>query len=365
MTLREIRFAFIGFGNIAKTHLVALRAMPIVKNNSFVPVLDTLVTRNPDANRAQAEAIGFKHVTSDLNAALSERNIDVIDICTPNAMHVEPFMAALQASKSIYCEKPLTDRYDRSAKLAEALKTDSKHQVALVYRYHPAVLRIREVLSQGTIGKVLQARCSYRRSGYLNASRPVSWRLDERLTGGGAISDLGVHVLDLLYHLFGEFEHVSGETNVFVKKRPSSSQPEAPMVDMQVDDWADMKINHINGVKSTGEVSRIAWGNEAFQLDIVGTLGTISCDLEKEYMPRIKLLDGSSPAVPSPATLQLTTDDKSTMGMGVDCHFAALHHFMHRITGSESTYGDLAPTVHDCLRAEHWIDQVLRANEVK
>jgi predicted dehydrogenase len=359
--VKEIRFAIVGFGNIAKTHMTALRAMPIVKKLPFVPVLDTLITRNPEANREQAAAIGFLHVDSSLEKVLDERQIDVVDICTPNALHMEPFLTAVKASKAVYCEKPLTERYDHSAALIQEAGADSRHQTALVYRYHPAVLRIKEMLRQGMIGDVLQCRCSYRRSGYLNAARPVSWRLNETLTGGGAISDLGVHVLDLLSHLFGEIEHVDGKTNTFVKKRPAA-ETNGALVDITVDDWASMLVLHRSGVLASAEVSRIAWGSEAFQLDIVGTAGSITCDLEKEYMPKMKLLDGSSPAVPNPAALSLLTDDKSTMGMAVDCHFGALNHFLHRLTGDDRFPADLAPSIQDCLQAEYWIDQVLRQN---
>lgn len=357
--MKEIRFAFVGFGSIAKTHMTALKAMTIVKKLPFIPVLDTLVTRDPAANEEQARAIGFAHVTSSLASALSERPIDIVDVCTPNALHTEPFIQAVQAGKTVYCEKPLTDRYERSKALVEAAGEGSLHQVALVYRYHPAVIRIKELLHRQAIGQVLQARVSYRRSGYLNAARPVSWRLNEALTGGGAISDLGVHVIDLINYLCGEINGVSGTAQTYVKKRPSAAD-DPRLVDMHVDDWAGIEIRHENGVRSYAEVSRIAWGAEAFQVDIVGTGGSISCDLEKEYLPRVKLLDGSSPPAVAPDALSLSTDDKSTLGMSVDCHFGSLNHFLHRYAGLDRFEPGLAPAVLDCLKAEYWIHEVLK-----
>ncbi|WP_438448382.1 Gfo/Idh/MocA family protein [Gorillibacterium sp. sgz5001074] len=359
--MNEIRFAFVGFGNIAKTHMVALKSMPIIKNLPFVPVLDTLVTRNPEVNQEQAYAIGFKKVVATVEEALTAGDFQVVDICTPNANHPDAFFPALHAGKSIYCEKPLADRYDRSRAMSEAAEDGSgrRHQVALVYRYHPAVLRIKEIIRQGLIGNVLQCRCSYRRSGYLDAARPVSWRLDERQSGGGAISDLGIHVLDLLKHLFGEILEVDGTLRTHVRQRPASDSS-GKLVDVHVDDWAGIEIIHRNGVRCTAEVSRIAWGLEAFQIDVIGTNGSVTCDLEKEYVPRIKLLDGSAPAVPSPAELSLSTDEKTTMGMAVDTHFAALHHYLLRVTGTDPYGTGLAPTLKDALEAEYWIDQLLQ-----
>lgn len=360
--MKEIRFAFVGFGNIAKTHMTALRAMPIIKKLQFVPVLDTLITRDPDAHSAQARAIGFRHITDSLAEALNSRTIEVVDICSPNALHLDAVRAASVSQTAIYCEKPLTERYTRSVELAELTLGDTRHQVALVYRYHPAVMRIKEALHQGIIGDVLQCRCSYRRSGYLNAARPVSWRLQGGMSGGGAITDLGVHVVDLIRYLFGEAQSVNGSIHTFVKKRPLDASAQE-MADIDVDDWASMQLVLASGVLATAEVSRIAWGTEAFQLDIVGTQGSISCDLERQTYPIIKLLDGSSPKLPEPSSLKLSTDEKTTLGVSVDSHFGALHHFLLRLAG-EDQWPQLAPTIHDCLRAEQLIDEVLRQNGV-
>lgn len=359
--MKEIRFAFVGFGNIAKTHMVALRAMPIIKQRlPLVPVLDTLVTRNTEGNRPQAEAAGFRHVTDSLEQALSSRSLHVVDVCTPNALHLDAVRAATQAGATVYCEKPLTDRYSQSVELAKAAASDLRHQVALVYRYHTAVMRMKEALAHNVIGDVLQCRCSYRRSGYLNAARPISWRLQEGLSGGGAVTDLGVHVLDLIRHLLGEIASVSGSVHTFVKRRPLEATGK-PFVDVNVDDWAQMQLALASGVVATAEVSRIAWGTEGFEVNIVGTKGSMSCDLERDAAPRVKLLDGSAPKLPEPSALALSTDEKTTLGMSVDCHFAALYHFILRMAG-EDDWPDLAPTIGDCLRAEELIDEVLRQN---
>lgn len=357
--MKQIRFAFTGLGTIAKTHIVALRAMPVIKKNSFVPVLDTLVTRNPEGNREQALAMGFDKVTNRLEEAVGSGNVDVVDICTPNALHFQEVQAAAAAYKAIYCEKPITDRYDRSLQLVEQMPADLLQQVALVFRYNPAVMRIKAILQEGIIGEVLQCKCAYLRSGYLNAERPVSWRLNDTLSGGGAITDLGVHVLDTIRHWFGDIIHISGETNTFVKQRPAA-QGSTDRVDIKVDDWALMHFVAQNGVKGTAEVSRIAWGSDSFTVQIVGTKGSITCDLEKHLHPTISLLSGALPALPVPGSLQLLPDDKSTMGIFVDSHFGALNHFLHRFIGEDAwAQESLAPTMQDALRAEELIEQVL------
>lgn len=359
--MKPIRFAFVGLGNIAKTHIVALRAMPVVKKLPFVPILDTLVTRNPELNREQAHAIGFRNVVSSVDEALQTGDIDVVDICTPNAMHFDEAIKASQAGKAIYLEKPLTETYDRSKQLVGSISSSLTRQVALVYRYHPAVMRIRAALAENLIGDVLQCKIRYMRSGYLNAARPVSWRLETGLSGGGAITDLGVHILDMFQHWFGEIIDVHGQTNTFVKQRPSAGG-NGELVRMTVDDWALMHVTTASGVQGVAEVSRIAWGADALDVEIVGTKGSIVCDLEKEYILTVKLLDGSSPKLPVPAELVLVPDDKSTMGMSLDSHFGALNHFLHRIAGEDRWEG-IAPSFEDCLKTEEWIERVIQQNK--
>jgi predicted dehydrogenase len=359
--LNAIRFAIFGFGTIAKTHMTALRALPVIKKTPAVPVLDTLVTRNPEAHRQQAEAIGFRIVTASAEEAAADEAINVIDICTPNANHFEDAALAFRHGKSVYCEKPVTDTYERSKALLDvkAGYPAGLEQLAFTFRYHPAVMRIREWLKQGIIGDVLQCKISYRRSGYLNPARPVSWRLESGMSGGGAISDLGVHALDLVRHWFGELTEVSGQTNTFVGKRPSASDP-STIVEVDVDDWALMLFTTGSGVKGTVEMSRIAFGSDAFDIQIVGSKGSITCDLEKQAVPAVHLLSGAVPALPSPASLTLLPDEKATMGFAVDTHFAALHHFILRYADGDGFPG-LAPSMDDGVNVEYWIDRVLKA----
>ncbi|PZD93661.1 gfo/Idh/MocA family oxidoreductase [Paenibacillus sambharensis] len=357
--MKEIRFAMIGFGNIAKTHMTALRALPIVKQLPVVPVLDTLVTRSPERHAAQAAAIGFRNVTDSIMEAAADPQVDVFDICTPNARHLEDAEAAVSHLKGIYCEKPLADTYERSAALVQLTETQPQlpYQLAFTFRYHPAVMRIRELVREGIIGDILQCKISYRRSGYLNPERPVSWRLESGMSGGGAITDLGVHVLDMIRHWFGDFASVKGEALTFVGERKAASGEGMAAVD--VDDWAIMHYQTQSGIRGMAEVSRIAYGSDAFDIQIVGSKGSITCDLERQAVPAVHLLSGGTPALPVPATLALLPDEKATMGFAVDTHFAALHHYVLRCAG-EDRFAELAPTLQDGLAVEYWIDQVLK-----
>ncbi|WP_019638624.1 Gfo/Idh/MocA family protein [Paenibacillus fonticola] len=354
--MKKIPFAIHGFGTIAKTHIVALRTLPVIKKTPFVPVLDTLVTRNPDLHKEQAYAMGFDYVTNDICEAANRESVAAVSVCTPNAFHPESIRAAGEAGKSLYCEKPIADTYKQSVKAAAAFPDHLTEQVALMFRYHPAVQRTTELLHQQSIGEVLQCKISYLRSGYLDQERPFSWRVSSELSGGGAITDIGVHALDLVCHWFGELSHISGFTETFVKERhvePGSGQK----VNIAVDDWAAVNYETASGVRGMVEVSRIAWGSDAFTVQIVGTQGSIVMDLERDSYPKVQLLRGALSHCPEPAGLALLPDAKATMGLFVDSHFASLHHFMLRLNGSDEFAG-LAPTFADALRVEKYVAQV-------
>jgi predicted dehydrogenase len=358
-TNNQVRFAVIGFGNIARTHMTALRALPIIKRTPLLPVLDTLVTRDPARHAAQAEAIGFRSVVSSAEEAAASGQVGAFDICTPNARHYEDAEPAWERGIAVYCEKPLSESYERSALLAAKAKRHPQavSQLAFTFRYHPAVMRIREIIAQGVVGDILQCKISYRRSGYLSPERPISWRLQSGMSGGGAISDLGVHVLDMLRHWFGELEHVEGRTAIHVAQRRDASG--SGWASSEVDDWALMHYRSVSGVQGIAEVSRIALGSDAFDIQIVGSRGSITCDLERHAMPQVHLLGGGSGVLPVPATLDLLPDEKATMGFAVDTHFGALHHFILRLAGDDR-HASLAPTFEDGLVAEYWIEQILK-----
>ena len=342
--------------------MTALRALPILKKLPVMPVLDTLVTRSPEAHAEQASLIGFRKVTASIEEAAGDDLVDAFDICTPNANHYGDVMAAVQGGKAVYCEKPVTETYAKSVDLHQHVKQGqvSLEQLAFTFRYHPAVMRIKRWLQEGIIGDVLQCNISYRRSGYLDSSRPVSWRMQSDLSGGGAISDLGVHVIDMLRHWFGGLVDLRGRTNTYVQKRPG--QAGGAQVQVDVDDWAMMHFTTLDGVSGTAEVSRIALGFDAFDIRIVGSAGSITCDLERDAFPVVHLLKGGSPALPEPECLALLPGDKGTMGFAVDNHFGSLHHFLWRFAGDDR-YPGLAPSIEDGVQAEYWIDRVMQDNK--
>ncbi|WP_195570719.1 Gfo/Idh/MocA family protein [Paenibacillus sp. 1001270B_150601_E10] len=355
--MNTLGFTIVGFGTIAKTHMVALRTLPIIKKLPLTPVLDTLVTRRTDELSDQAKQIGFSFVTADLEEALLRDHTQAVSICTPNALHAEQVRAAVKHNKAIYCEKPVTESGERTKALLQDVPSTYPAQLAFVFRYHPAVMHIREWLKEGLIGEVLQCKVTYLRSGYLNAARPVSWRLSDSMSGGGAITDIGVHALDLVRHLFGDIASIDGKTHTFVPERPSAAGA-SDHVSIKVDDWATMTFETAKGVLGQVEVSRIAFGSDAFRIEVVGSKGSMTADLEKDKLPQLHLLAGGIPVLPVPKEIELLPDEKATLGVFQDSHTAALHHFVLRQAG-DTRWNDLTPTLQDGCAVELLVDQII------
>lgn len=143
------------------------------------------------------------------------------------------------------------------------------------YRFIPALLRAHELAQAGVLGEIYRFRTEYLHTGYQDPQRPLSWRMNKTKSGGGALADLGVHLIDLIRHLLGEIDSIQAITHTYIPERPiaAGAQTKAPVT---VDDaaWVQMKLQ--NGALGTLEVSRFATGAmDDVRLEICGSKGAL------------------------------------------------------------------------------------------
>lgn len=344
--MNEIKMAVVGLGSIARTHISAMRALPAVRKPRVAPVLHTLVTRRPAEVMDEAKAMGFAVVTDDLEGALAQ--VDAVDICTPNALHREAVEAAVAAGKAVYCEKPLSSNLaDASAMAAAVAASGLVAQVALNYRYHPAVIRLKALLDAGAVGELLQFRVTYNHSGYLNAQVNKGWRSQADLAGGGALLDLGVHAIDFMQLLVGPLWLHHAETRTLVRQRVNVNN-------VAVDDWALLHVETEAGVPGVVETSRVAMGAECQRVELYGSNGSLVVDLATEAEPRLRTIDGTAPAVAENPAAGLLPPARLSLGRFVDTHQASLYHFLLRVSGVDPAVG-WAPGFAEALAAERLV----------
>ena len=277
----KIRIGLIGYGGIGRVHAAAYRAIPFHYGlpADSIEIAGVATTRGETAKRAAAE-IGCDFFTDDYRELLRRPDIDAVDICTPNNSHHEIVLAAAEAGAHIYCEKPLAMNVAEAASMARAVQAAGlKAQVTFNFRFFPAVMRAKQLLDAGFLGRIFSFRGRYHRSSYIDGDKPMSWRLQRELTGGGALFDLGSHILDLLYYVLGEFDSVNGTLETLIKERPTT-KGSAELRPVAVDDIALLHARTAAGTLGTVEISRMGTGaTNDLSFEIFGQQGAIRFDL--------------------------------------------------------------------------------------
>ena len=277
----KIDIGLIGYGGIGRVHAAAYRAIPFHYGlpADSVNLVAVATTREATARAAAAE-IGCETFSGDYRDLLSRADIDAVDICTPNNSHCEIALAAAKAGKHIYCEKPLAMNADEAAAMADAVADEGvKAQMTFNFRFFPAIARAKQLIESGFLGEIFSYRGRYHRSSYISRDKPMSWRLRREITGGGALFDLGSHILDLLYHLLGDVDSVNATLETLIKNRPATpgSAERAPV---DVDDIALLHTRLPSGALGTVEISRMGTGaTNDMCFEIFGELGAIRFDL--------------------------------------------------------------------------------------
>ena len=276
-----IKIGLIGYGGIGRVHAAAYRAIPFHYGlpAASIQVAAVATTREATARAAAAE-IGCEHYFADYRELLSRGDIDAIDICTPNNSHCEIALAAAAAGKHINCEKPLAMNEAEAIQMAEAVQSAGvKAQLSFNFRFFPAINRAKQLIEAGFLGQIFSFRGRYHRSSYISRDKPLSWRLQREVTGGGALFDLGSHVLDLLYCLLGDFESVYGTLDTLIKQRRlAAGASETGPVD--VDDIALLQARLPGGALGTVEISRMGTGaTNDLCVELFGDKGAIRFDL--------------------------------------------------------------------------------------
>ena len=153
---------------------------------------------------AFASRWGFVSGTADWRAAVTAADVDLVDIATPNNVHAEQAIAALEAGKHVACEKPLAGTLADAQAMAEAAAAASgKTFVWYCYRRVPAVALAHQLVASGALGRIYHARAAYLQS-WGGPDTPLLWRFQGDVAGSGAHGDLGAHIIDMVRFVTGE-----------------------------------------------------------------------------------------------------------------------------------------------------------------
>jgi predicted dehydrogenase len=191
----KLRAAVVGLG-MGTAHMKAFHQNPQT-------VLAAIAGKEFERLAALAKEFNVEKTAADWQELVDDPTIDIISIATPNALHHPIAVAALNAGKHVFCEKPLAITAEQAEEMVAAAKANNRIlEVAFNYRRRADIGMARELVASGKLGRVYHSRISWKRRAGIPGL--TSWFTSANLAGGGAAIDLGPHIIDSLFYMLGE-----------------------------------------------------------------------------------------------------------------------------------------------------------------
>ena len=277
----ELGIGMIGYAFMGKAHTNAFKTIPYMMYPPVaVPRLVAIAGRSEGAVYAAAQRYGYERAYTDWRDLVADDDVDVLDNGGPNDAHAAPCIAAAQAGKHVFCEKPLARSAEEAKAMLDAVESAGvKHMVAFNYRFVPAVQQARKLIESGALGQIYHWRAVYLQEWGMDRAMETSWRFNQAIAGSGALGDLGAHIIDLARFLVGEPRAVSGLARTWITERPDGS---GGLAKSDVDDGFVALLDFENGALGTVEATRFAQGRKNFNsFEINAENGSIVFNLER------------------------------------------------------------------------------------
>src|SRR3984893_18605998 len=180
---KPLNIGMIGYGFMGRAHSNAYCQVAHFFDLEYKPVLKAACARDREKVKAFADNWGYESVETDWRKLLDRKDIDVVDICTPNNTHAEIAIAAAQAGKMILCEKPLAMNGPEALKMVEAVeKAKVPNMVWYNYRRVPAVTLAKQLIDEGKLGKIFHYRANFLQDWTISADLPQGGTAPRRLS---------------------------------------------------------------------------------------------------------------------------------------------------------------------------------------
>ncbi len=292
----HINVALLGSKFMGRAHSNAWSQVGRFFDVSPAAVLHTVAARNEQELAAFATTWGWQDSTTDWRAAVTNDDIDIVDIATPNNVHAEAAIAALDAGKHVACEKPLAGTIeDAEMMAATAAGAPGRTFVWFNYRRVPAVALAHRIIASGTLGRIFHVRAAYLQS-WGGPDTPLLWRFQGEVAGSGAHGDLNAHIVDTVRFVTGE-EIISVEgaiEHTFIEERSliegssggeivgTGATTASAVGPSTVDDAVLFLARMSGGGLASFEASRLATGyHNANRFEIHGERGALRFNFER------------------------------------------------------------------------------------
>ena len=276
---KHLKIGLCGFGAMGKVHSYCVKNLPYFYSElPFSASIAGVCTTSIEKSVRVADEFDLGRAVMSEDDLIEDESIDIIDVCTPNIYHYQTVKKALLAGKHIYCEKPLCVTESEARELAD-LAEERGLICNMVFnnRHLSPILRAKQLIDEGTIGRVLSFSAEYLHNSCTDVCRPAGWKQNRDVCGGGVLFDLGSHAIDLIYHLCGEFSDVSGRSQIAYESRAGAS---GEAWQTNADEAFYMTCRLKSGAVGTITVSKLIHGaNDDLNIAIYGERGSLRFSL--------------------------------------------------------------------------------------
>jgi len=291
---KTIGIGLIGVGWMGEVHSRAyVRARSHFPDCAGIARLVVAADESERRARHAVDALGYEESTTGWREVITHPAVDAVSITSPNFLHREMALAAIEAGKAIWVEKPVGASPQETAEIAgAAARAGIVSTVGLNYRQVPAVRHARDLVEAGALGEVNHFRFQFLASYASNPLGALSWRFSQDLAGAGVIADLGSHAADLLQFLLGPVARVWATSAIIIPRRPMVeagtgthftvvAEP-AEFGEVENEDWCAATVELATGLRGTLELSRVMVGAYArYAFEINGTGGALRWNFER------------------------------------------------------------------------------------
>lgn len=293
MTKRRIGVGLVSLGWMGRLHTRSYKALA-EKFPEIDADIDLVSCCDPlEGNQRQAtEVLGYRKAVADYRETINDPDVDVVSICSPNFLHHEIALAAAEAGKPFWIEKPMGISAAQSREIAQA--ADAKGLITSVgfnYRHTPAIQFARQLIADGKLGRITNARVWLIADYASDPNGPLTWRYDPERAGAGVVLDLMGHGEDLVQYLLrSRITSVSAMTDTFISERPIPLKAGVGHTGWEVsdekgpvgnEDYCAILAKFDNGACCTLEASRVSVGPRAeYIVEVYGTDGSIRWNFE-------------------------------------------------------------------------------------
>ncbi|MEY4565035.1 MAG: hypothetical protein RLY14_5 [Planctomycetota bacterium] len=369
MSHTPLRIGMVGYGFMGRAHSNGYSQANHFFDLKYKPVLQAVAARNADKAKAFADQWGYQSIETDWRKLVERKDIDAIDICTPNNLHKEIALAAAANGKMILCEKPLSMNTAEGEEMVAAVeKAGVANTVWYNYRRIPAVSLAKQLIDEGKLGRIFHYRALFLQDWTISEEVPqggtATWRLDAQAAGSGVTGDLLAHCIDTAIWLNGSITGVSAVTETFVKERMHAETGKKEAV--HIDDAAAFLAKFKNGSLATFESTRYARGHKAlYTLEINGEKASIKWDLHDLH--RLSYFDYRDEGrVRGWRSIHVSDGDQPYMKNwwvpGLQIGYE--HSFVHQVVDflkSLETGKPCSPTFREALETQKVCDAVLQS----